>query len=525
MAVNAEISNRLVDDLRRDFGFTLEGAIGFVGNLAQESGGFNTLQEKDPLIPGSKGGYGYAQWTGPRRKAFEAYVKANSLDPTSYEANYGFLSKELNTKEYASLINRLQDTNSIEYATLSVSDIYLNPGIKNEKSRREYSNLVQNAYSDVGTKLDTGQISNLGNVPVYPSASPPRLPFPLPASARPQGQGTIAPAGLSPRLTDTNVVVNGGMTQPFTANDYANFSNSMFQPSRVTPTGSPYTLKALAQRSMIPNSLADFPAGYLTGTGGVPPTQAVRPALPVSSMPAYAPRPMQAVRPALPVSPMPAYAPRPTQAVRPVLPVSPMPVAPRTQTVRRDGTTSNIVGGANQAGTVAMPSGYRPILNAIPQSNTYGAGISFPSGLNIPAKPKPIPLTGFGGMTGLSSPAPKPTTTPLTGYGGMTGVSSLAPLPKPAPLSFPPIAPKPNPLTGFGGMTGTYTPPVAAKPAATTTQPKATSSGSSGSSGSTSSAPATFKGSSTGTTYTVGKLYTSAGNTYKAMPNGTFQKV
>ena len=34
------------------------------------------LQDEEPLIPGSKGGYGFAQWTGVRRDGFENWIKS-----------------------------------------------------------------------------------------------------------------------------------------------------------------------------------------------------------------------------------------------------------------------------------------------------------------------------------------------------------------------------------------------------------------------------------------------------------------
>ena len=56
------------------------------------------MQEKKPLIPGSRGGFGWAQWTGARRTLFEAFCSKNGLDPFSDEANYGFLREELMDK-------------------------------------------------------------------------------------------------------------------------------------------------------------------------------------------------------------------------------------------------------------------------------------------------------------------------------------------------------------------------------------------------------------------------------------------
>lgn len=45
------------------------------------------------------------------------------------------------------------------------------------------------------------------------------------------------------------------------------------------------------------------------------------------------------------------------------------------------------------------------------------------------------------------------------------------------------------------------------------------------SSGNTSTATGTFKGTSTGNTYTVGKIYTNGNGSYQAMPDGTFKRV
>jgi hypothetical protein len=50
-----------------DFGLTDFQAAAFPGNFAAESSYFNSLQEKDPKVAGSKGGWGHAQWTGPRQ--------------------------------------------------------------------------------------------------------------------------------------------------------------------------------------------------------------------------------------------------------------------------------------------------------------------------------------------------------------------------------------------------------------------------------------------------------------------------
>lgn len=98
----------LAPDLTRkltlDLGIGKLDAIAILGNLGHESAGFEIMQEIKPIVPGSRGGYGWAQWTGPRRRAYEAWCKVRLLRPDTNEANYGFLVHELkNTPEKAAL--------------------------------------------------------------------------------------------------------------------------------------------------------------------------------------------------------------------------------------------------------------------------------------------------------------------------------------------------------------------------------------------------------------------------------------
>src|ERR1700728_2182515 len=67
-------------------------AAGILGNLGTECAGFHVLHEIGQ--PDGRGGYGWAQWTGPRRVDFIAWCTTNDLDWHSDEANYGFLVNE-----------------------------------------------------------------------------------------------------------------------------------------------------------------------------------------------------------------------------------------------------------------------------------------------------------------------------------------------------------------------------------------------------------------------------------------------
>lgn len=67
---------RLADDV----GITPEQSAGIFGQLGYESAGLQAINEYQPVVPGSRGGFGWAQWTGPRRRAFESWSAENRAD-------------------------------------------------------------------------------------------------------------------------------------------------------------------------------------------------------------------------------------------------------------------------------------------------------------------------------------------------------------------------------------------------------------------------------------------------------------
>lgn len=139
-----DIGNRLLADIQSELGVSKAVAAGIVGNLAHESAGFKTLQEIDPLVKGSRGGYGYAQWTGSRRKSFEKWSEENGLNPSSYEANKGYLIHELTNTPESRVMNSLANVETPDQAAQIFSDEFLRPGIPHNDKRIELANM----YSD-----------------------------------------------------------------------------------------------------------------------------------------------------------------------------------------------------------------------------------------------------------------------------------------------------------------------------------------------------------------------------------------
>lgn len=132
--VFAQRCARLGPSLMRDLALTDVQAAGLLGNLGHETDGFRLLQEVAPVVPGSRGGWGLAQWTGPRRVAMEAWCRAQGLDPASEAANEGYLRLELTTVESEALA-ALKRTTTLEEATESFCRHFERPGIVALSSR------------------------------------------------------------------------------------------------------------------------------------------------------------------------------------------------------------------------------------------------------------------------------------------------------------------------------------------------------------------------------------------------------
>jgi tail lysozyme len=134
-----------------DFGFTDFQAGGILGNLGQESGGFTQLQEIHP-VGGGKGGFGWFQWTGPRRTAFENFCTQSRLDPTSDDANYGFLKVELGTSpQFKNSVTALKATTTLAAATQSFEETYEIAGVVALDKRIVWAQRAMAAFQSTGT--------------------------------------------------------------------------------------------------------------------------------------------------------------------------------------------------------------------------------------------------------------------------------------------------------------------------------------------------------------------------------------
>jgi hypothetical protein len=80
-------------------------ADGFLMNFKDESGLDPGINEAKPIVPGSRGGFGLAQWTGPRRVALEKFAAARGAAPSDAKVQMDFLMAELQGPESSAARN------------------------------------------------------------------------------------------------------------------------------------------------------------------------------------------------------------------------------------------------------------------------------------------------------------------------------------------------------------------------------------------------------------------------------------
>lgn len=166
--------------------WTVEDAAAAFGNAGHESLGFTKLQEIKPVVKGSRGGYGWFQWTGPRRKAFEAYCRDEGLDPASPTANVSFLAHELDTTEKAT-VTRVGNAVGLEAKTKAFELAFERPGVAHTEQRLAWARIALDAYNAA-----------------YPAKS-----VPLPPE-KPKAPAVVPGLDKSMTLSTTNLASAGG---------------------------------------------------------------------------------------------------------------------------------------------------------------------------------------------------------------------------------------------------------------------------------------------------------------------------
>lgn len=131
---------RLADDV----GITPEQSAGIFGQLGYESAGLQAINEYQPVVPGSRGGFGWAQWTGPRRRAFESWAAENRADVSDPEANYQFLLHELTATPEGRVLDDIRQAPDAISAGRTFTDRFLRPGIPAYENRDSWTQKAMN---------------------------------------------------------------------------------------------------------------------------------------------------------------------------------------------------------------------------------------------------------------------------------------------------------------------------------------------------------------------------------------------
>ncbi len=119
-------------------GIPLHIAQGMVANMMAESRLDPGINEIAPLVPGSRGGYGLNQWTGPRRRQFEAFAQDRGVPFDDLETQLDFTLWELQNTERGAW-EALRGANDPLEAARIYSERFLRPGIPHMDRRLAYA--------------------------------------------------------------------------------------------------------------------------------------------------------------------------------------------------------------------------------------------------------------------------------------------------------------------------------------------------------------------------------------------------
>lgn len=110
-------------------------AQGFLMNAQHESGLNPGINEAKPLVPGSRGGFGLMQWTGPRRRELEAFAGQRGTSVSDPDMQMDFLMSELQGPE-KSAWSRIQQAKTSGEAGAAIVNAFLRPA-EQHRARRE----------------------------------------------------------------------------------------------------------------------------------------------------------------------------------------------------------------------------------------------------------------------------------------------------------------------------------------------------------------------------------------------------
>ena len=159
-----QLAPQTITRLSTDLSISPQVAAGIVGQLGYESAGLQSINEMQPVVPESRGGFGWAQWTGPRRRQFESWAEQNKMDVADPEANYQFLLHELTQTPEKGVLKKLEGVTDPKEAGRIFTNTFLRPGVPAQDKRDSW---VEKSLNFILPTAQAGTLANTPNEPQY----------------------------------------------------------------------------------------------------------------------------------------------------------------------------------------------------------------------------------------------------------------------------------------------------------------------------------------------------------------------
>jgi hypothetical protein len=186
-------------------GMSEKSAKAHVANWMQESALDPGINEADPLVEGSRGGFGLGQWTGPRRRQLEGFASESGRAPGDPEAQMDFLVWESQNTESGAAA-QIEAAGDVVSATQVASERFYRPGIPHMDRRLAFAGEIA-GLNATGKAIAADTMRALGVEPP-PSASQPAAPQVTMSTAS-------APAASQPAPPPkTTIIDKDGKRQP-----------------------------------------------------------------------------------------------------------------------------------------------------------------------------------------------------------------------------------------------------------------------------------------------------------------------
>lgn len=185
----------------------------FILNFQDESGLNPGINEQNPTVPGSRGGYGLYQLTGPRRREYEAFAAERGVNPADTNAQLDFLAGELGLPvqgvenlpffgSEAGAAKSILSAPDTATAAQAIVNNFLRPAPEHRQARAARYARVANTPQEAIEQVSPTQSLPAAQVAPYDFASDPNLSVaaalvnPMGAAGSASGKGDrLSPAG------------------------------------------------------------------------------------------------------------------------------------------------------------------------------------------------------------------------------------------------------------------------------------------------------------------------------------------